>query len=105
MKKAFIPIFLALVLLSGNVGIAEAALLTPSQISSIIGLLRSFGADEGTIASVNSALTGTGTSVGTAWCYTFNTNLGIGDSGVEIQSLQLALEREGLYSMGTGIPQ
>jgi len=105
MKKVLIPIFLAFVLLSSSVGTAEAAQLTPSQISAIIGLLSSFGADEGTIASVNSALTGTGTSVGTAWCHTFNTNLGIGDSGVEIQSLQLALEREGLYSMGTGIPQ
>ncbi len=62
MKKAFIPIFLALVLLSGNVGMAEAASLTPSQISAIIGLLRSFGADEGTIANVNSALTGTSVS-------------------------------------------
>src|SRR3990167_57726 len=63
MKKAFIPIFLAFVLLSGNVGIAEAATLTQSQISAIVGLLRSFGADEGTIENVNAALTGTGTSV------------------------------------------
>jgi|GEM_PF-5806184 len=63
MKKAFISLFVVFVLLSSNVGIAEAAALTQSQISAIIGLLRSFGADEGTIASVNSALTGTGTSV------------------------------------------
>ena len=63
MKKAFISLFVVFVFLSSNVGIAEAATLTQSQISAIIGLLRSFGADEGTITNVNSALTGTGTSV------------------------------------------
>src|SRR3989344_4607379 len=59
MKKALISIFLAFVLLSSNAGIAEAASLTPSQISAIVGLLRSFGADEGAIARVNAVLTGT----------------------------------------------
>ena len=94
MKKTLIPVFLAFVLLSGNAGVAEAASLTPSQISAIVGLLRSFGADESVIANVNSVLTGTGTSVGTAWCRTFNTNLKIGDIGDEVNALQTALQKE-----------
>jgi len=30
-----------------------------------------------------------------AWCHNFNTNLGFGDSGLEVEALQTALEKEG----------
>lgn len=104
MKKALIPILLSFILLSGSVGIAEAAALTQQQINAIIGLLRSFGADEGVVANVNATLGGTGASGGTttAWCYTFNNDLRFGDGGSQnvylendVQNLQTALEREG----------
>ena len=95
MKKTLIPVSLAFILLLGSVGVAKAAALTQSQINAIIGLLRSFGADEGTVANVNSVLVGTGTSGGTAWCHTFNTNLKIGDIGDEVSALQTALQKEG----------
>lgn len=35
------------------------------------------------------------------WCHTFNTNLKIGMSGTEVESLQEALAKEGLYIKGT----
>jgi hypothetical protein len=41
----------------------------------------------------------TGTSV--SWCHTFNTNLAIGVSGPEVEALQSALEKQGLYIKGT----
>lgn len=33
----------------------------------------------------------------TAWCYNFNVNLRIGDSGERVRALQTALEKEGFY--------
>jgi peptidoglycan hydrolase-like protein with peptidoglycan-binding domain len=33
----------------------------------------------------------------TAWCYTFNANLRVGDSGEAVRALQTALEKEGFY--------
>lgn len=36
-----------------------------------------------------------------AWCHTFNANLRYGDSGSEIEALQTALEKQGLYQKGT----
>src|SRR3990167_429751 len=41
-----------------------------------------------------------GTITAPAWCHTFNTNLRIGDSGMEISSLVRALEKENIYISG-----
>ncbi|HXK31964.1 MAG TPA: peptidoglycan-binding protein, partial [Candidatus Paceibacterota bacterium] len=41
----------------------------------------------------------TGTPV--SWCHTFTTNLAIGVSGPEVEALQSALEKQGLYRKGT----
>jgi len=106
MKKALIPIFLAFILLSGSVGVVEAASLTPSQISAIVGLLRSFGADEGIIANVNLTLVGTTEPSGDkAWCHTFNTNLGIDSRGDEVQALHTVLVKEGFDISDSEQPQ
>jgi hypothetical protein len=37
----------------------------------------------------------------TAWCHTFNTDLKIGKSGIEVEALQKALEKEGFYKKGS----
>jgi hypothetical protein len=38
---------------------------------------------------------------GTSWCHNFNINLKIGISGLDVEALQAALEKEGLYEKGT----
>jgi peptidoglycan hydrolase-like protein with peptidoglycan-binding domain len=75
--------------------VASAAGLTTIQINAIIGMLQAFGADSSTIANVQIALNG-GTPITPpiTWCHTFNKNLKVGDSGNEIQALQIALENE-----------
>ncbi len=57
--------------LFGSVSVAQASSLTTSQISAIIGLLQSFGADQGTITNVSTALGG-GQTTGTLTCASFN---------------------------------
>ncbi len=72
--------------------------LSSSQIQSILNMIRAFGADESVINKVQSVLGGQPAS-GTAqaqWCYTFNTDLGIGSSGADVSALQTALEKENL---------
>ena len=80
---------------------AQAAALTESQITSILGLLSSFGADQATINNVNSSLRGqaspgTGSS-GSAAC-TFTRNLTVGVSGSDVTCLQNALKAQGHMS-------
>lgn len=85
---------------------AEAATLTDAQISSIISLLQSFGADASTIANVDASLRGTaptGGSTGgsmTGSC-TFTGSLTIGSKGAEVTCLQNALIAAG-YSIPAG---
>jgi uncharacterized protein YjdB len=81
---------------------AQAASLTSDQISAIIGLLQSFGADQSVIANVQTALGGTSSGGGTQpWCHTFNSNLKVGDGDSsptqegEIGALQRVLNAEG----------
>ncbi len=74
---------------------AQAAGLSASQVSAIVSLLASFGADQATINNVTSALngeatTGTGsgsTSTGGA-CPVLTRSLQLGSSGADVMSLQ-----------------
>lgn len=85
---------LALALSLGVAG-AMAASLTQAQISAIVSLLSSFGADQGTINNVTAALGGqattgsTGTSVSAGYNYT--RDLTIGSSGADVTALQNTL--------------
>lgn len=89
--------------------LTQAAGLTSTQISSVIGLLQSFGVDAKTITTVQMVLTNT-SDHGTTWvtssstatgtpmlppgqvakrmCITLNRNLGIGSHGDDVKSLQ-----------------
>ncbi|OGG47481.1 hypothetical protein A2761_00335 [Candidatus Kaiserbacteria bacterium RIFCSPHIGHO2_01_FULL_51_33] len=76
------------------------AALTESQIQSILSLLSSFGADQGTINNVNSSLRGlptSGTPSSSAAC-TFTRSLTIGSSGADVTCLQTYLESMGHFT-------
>lgn len=88
---------MALTLFAG-VGVNTASALTVDQVNSILGLLRSFGADQSTIDNVNSALTGTPVSGGASnggstpgSGFTFTRNLTVGDTGEDVRQLQIVL--------------
>lgn len=75
---------------------AQASTLTQTQISAILGLLQSFGADQSVIANVAATLGGSSTGLPEpTWCHTFNTNLQIGNSSNEVAALQTALSKQG----------
>ncbi len=79
--------------------VANAA-LTASQVSAIISLLQSFGADSTTIANVQASLTG-GTPAptpGNSSC-AFSRDLTVGSTGADVTCLQAAL-----IGMGYSIP-
>jgi hypothetical protein len=86
--------------------IAHAAALTSTQVSSILGLLSSFGANSATIANVNAALTGTTvtsgstTTTGSSSC-TFSRSLTVGSTGADVTGLQQALIAGG-FSISAG---
>ncbi len=71
---------------------AQAASLTQAQISSIISLLQSFGADQATINNVQASLNGqatpgTGTGSGGA-CPALTRDLQVGSTGADVMALQ-----------------
>ena len=84
---------------------AHAASLTESQISSILSLLSSFGADATTIANVESSLRGTapsgGSGSGSTAC-TFTRSLTIGSSGADVTCLQNYLKGTGHFTFAGG---
>ena len=85
--------------------IANAATLTDAQISSILSLLSSFGANSATIANVQAALngqptTGTGGTTTTTAC-SFSRDLTIGSTGADVTCLQQALIGGG-FSISAG---
>lgn len=89
----------------------DAASLTSSQISAIISLLQSFGAEQSVINNVNSALTGSSpvsssTTEPTSTCYVFSYNLkwGSRDSATsgEVSRLQKFLISQGYDVSVTG---
>ncbi|MEK7576461.1 MAG: peptidoglycan-binding domain-containing protein [Patescibacteria group bacterium] len=84
---------------------ASAAALTQSQVSAIISLLQSFGADSSTIANVQASLTGgtpTGGSSGTATECAFNRSLTLGSTGEDVKCLQKFLNGHGYPVSSTG---
>ena len=83
---------------------AHAASLTSSQVSAIISLLQSFGADAATIANVQASLTGsapvsTGSSTGTGSSYAFTRNLTVGSTGDDVKALQQILINGGFLKI------
>ncbi|MFA5996107.1 MAG: peptidoglycan-binding protein [Candidatus Paceibacterota bacterium] len=74
---------------------AHAASLTSAQVSSILSLLTSFGADASTIANVQASLTGgtpsTTTTTTTGGTCSFSRNLTVGSQGADVTCLQQAL--------------
>ncbi|MHB8710231.1 MAG: peptidoglycan-binding domain-containing protein [Minisyncoccota bacterium] len=80
---------------------ASAAGLTSSQISAIIQLLQSFGADQSVINNVQASLNGgTPTSNGASFCYNFNNDLTVGNSGADVSALNQALTSSGIDTTG-----
>lgn len=101
--KALVSFFVFVIavglIVSGPARIASAASLTSSQISAIISLLQSFGADQSVINNVQASLTGTPVSASAVnFCYNFGQNLRIGDYNSDVTNLVLALNKEGLLS-------
>lgn len=86
---------------------AEAATLSAAQISSIISLLQSFGADASTIANVSASLNGTAPTGGSTGGTTtsgpcaFTKDLTIGSKGADVTCLQNALIAAG-HSLPAG---
>ncbi len=85
--------------------VAHAAALTPAQVSSIISLLQSFGADAATIANVQASLTGGtpsgGGSTGGGAACSFTRDLTTGSQGTDVTCLQTWLISKG-YSIPAG---
>ncbi len=96
MKNLFIGSIIVLLGMTSN---AYAVSLTQEQIAAVLGLLRAFGADQSVIANVELSLTGGVLPPPSAErCHTFNTNLGIGDRGSEVNALVTILKKEGMMS-------
>ncbi len=72
--------------LFGGAGLAQASSLTQTQISAIVNLLRSFGADEGTVGSVVVALGGQPGEQAT--CVNLSSTLTLGSTGYDVTNLQ-----------------
>lgn len=83
---------------------AHAAALTSTQVSAIISLLSSFGADASTIANVQASLTGgtptstTGGSTTTTSSCSFTKDLTVGSTGADVTCLQNALKAGGFMT-------
>jgi len=85
------------------------AALSESQISSILSLLSSFGADTSTISNVEASLRGQtptgGTSTGStsgASCSQFTRDLTLGSTGSDVQALQVILNANGFQVAASG---
>lgn len=93
-KNKIIATILGLSLVVMVVPAGASAALTSAQVSAIISLLQSFGADAATIANVNASLTG-GTPVtppATGSCAgIFTRNLTVGSTGADVTCLQTIL--------------
>ncbi|MEI7719618.1 MAG: peptidoglycan-binding domain-containing protein [bacterium] len=88
-------------LFSAVAGPARAAALSSSQISAIIGLLQSFGADAATVANVTASLNGqptttmttTTTTTGGSCAASFTRTLQVGSTGADVKALQQVLNK------------
>lgn len=91
-----------------TINVAQAAALTQTQISSIVSLLQSFGADANTIANVQASLngqptSGSGSTSGGSMSgsCTFTRDLTLGATGADVTCLQNALIANG-YAIPAG---
>ena len=83
---------------------SSVSALTNIQIQSILSLLSSFGADAGTLARVDAALTGTSApqlNASTAQSCSFARNLTVGKKGSDVICLQQTLIKDG-YKIAAG---
>ena len=94
MSKKLIGTIASFALVLSMVGgsVAQAAALTSAQVSAIVSLLQSFGADSATVANVTASLNGQPTS-GTVSTpvssgYTFAKDLAVGSKGADVTALQ-----------------
>lgn len=92
--------------LIGTAGMVQASSLTQTQVSAIIGLLQSFGADATTIANVTASLhvqpangnsdtytnNGISDQNNTTSCVILPANLGVGSRGAQVSDLQRFLD-------------
>ncbi len=91
----------------GGMVAQAASALTQSQITAIVSLLQSFGADAGTVANVTAALNGQATT-GTVSTpvmtggYNFATNLTVGSTGADVTALQQFLVAQSDLVMPAG---
>ena len=98
---------LAMVVSMVGMTVAQAAALTSSQVSAIVALLQSFGADATTVANVTASLNGTPVSStptmtsGTS-AYTFTSSLAVGSTGPAVTALQNILVAQG--DLAAGLP-
>ena len=93
--------------LFGVAGLAQGASLTPAQVSAILSLVQSFGADQGTINNVSNALGGSPTVSTNQSCLNLSANLyaGITDAttGGQVSQLQsfLGVSPTGYFGLMT----
>lgn len=100
MKKYILGAALSLGMLSSP-ALASAAGLTSAQVQSILSLLSAFGADQSVITNVQTALNGGApTSGSSSFCYNFNNDLTVGNSGADVSSLNKALTSSGIDTTG-----
>jgi hypothetical protein len=96
MFKAIVALTMVLSLVGGS-AVASASALTSAQVSAIVSLLQSFGADATTVANVTASLNGLPTTGSTASAvttsgYTFAKSLTIGSTGADVTALQNLLQ-------------
>jgi hypothetical protein len=82
--------------------LSSASGLTNVQITSILALLSSFGADANTLANVQAALTGSGVNTNSVSAFTFTRNLTVGMLNSDVLALQKYLNAHGFTIATTG---
>ncbi len=102
--KSSTPAALAMSSTETSVKAISASALTEEQITSILGLLKSFNADDALVNNVNAALRGHKPAAVAAvrFCHAFARDLRVGDSGEDVSALQKALREGGFPTSESG---